>query len=89
MERNAIAGIAADRNEARITLTRIADKPGTVAAVFGPLADAGITVDMIVHAAHARQRRERPHLHRPARQPGAGDGRAREGKDDDRLCGES
>jgi aspartate kinase len=51
MERNAIAGIAADRNEARITLTRIADRPGTVAAVMGPLAKAGIQVDMIVHAA--------------------------------------
>ena len=53
MERNAIAGIAADRNEARITLTRIADQPGTVAAVMGPLAQAGIQVDMIVHAATA------------------------------------
>ena len=51
MERNAIAGIAADRNEARVTLTGIADKPGTVAAVMGPLAEAGIQVDMIVHAA--------------------------------------
>ena len=51
MERNAIAGIAADRNEARITLTRIADRPGTVAAVMEPLAQAGIQVDMIVHAA--------------------------------------
>ncbi len=51
MERNAIAGIAADRNEARITLTGIADAPGTVAAVMGPLAKAGIQVDMIVHAA--------------------------------------
>ena len=55
MERNAIAGIAADRNEARITLTGIADQPGTVAAVMGPLADAGIQVDMIVHAATAGQ----------------------------------
>ena len=53
MERNAIAGIAADRNEARITLTGIADRPGTVAAVIGPLAEAGISVDMIVHAATA------------------------------------
>ncbi|MBA3834617.1 MAG: aspartate kinase [Pseudomonadota bacterium] len=51
MERNAIAGIAADRNEARITLTGIADRPGTVAAVMSPLAQAGIAVDMIVHAA--------------------------------------
>ncbi len=51
MERNAIAGIAADRNEARITLTSIADQPGTVAAVMTPLAASGIAVDMIVHAA--------------------------------------
>jgi len=53
MERNSIAGIAADRNEARITLIGIADQPGTVAAVMKPLADAGIQVDMIVHAATA------------------------------------
>ena len=51
MERNQIAGIAADRNEARITLTGIADKPGTVAAAISPIAEAGIQVDMIVHAA--------------------------------------
>ncbi|MCL6742046.1 aspartate kinase [Sphingomonas sp. RB56-2] len=51
MERNAIAGIAADRNEGRITLTGIADRPGMVAAVMQPLADAGLSVDMIVHAA--------------------------------------
>lgn len=51
MERNQIAGIAADRNEARITLTGIADAPGTVAKVISPLAEAGILVDMIVHAA--------------------------------------
>ena len=51
MERNLIAGIAADRNEARITLTGVPDKPGTVAQVIGPIAEAGIQVDMIVHAA--------------------------------------
>jgi aspartate kinase len=51
MERNQIAGIAADRNEARITLTGIADRPGTVAAAISPIAEAGIQVDMIVHAA--------------------------------------
>jgi len=51
MERNLIAGIAADRNEARVTLTGIADRPGTVAAVMGPLAEAAIQFDMIVHAA--------------------------------------
>jgi aspartate kinase len=51
MDRNEIAGIAADRNEARITLTGVPDKPGTVAQAIGPIADAGIPVDMIVHAA--------------------------------------
>jgi aspartate kinase len=51
MERNQIAGIAADRNEARITLTGVPDRPGTVAEVVGPLAQSGIMFDMIVHAA--------------------------------------
>ena len=57
MERNAIAGIAADRNEARVTLTGIADRPGMVAAVITPLSEAGIPVDMIVHAATAGEGR--------------------------------
>ena len=51
MERNTIAGIATDRNEAKITLTRLADRAGVVGAVIGPLADAGISIDMIVQAA--------------------------------------
>jgi len=48
MERQMITGIAADKNEAKITLTRIADRPGAVAAIFGPLAEANINVDMII-----------------------------------------
>ena len=51
MERNLIAGIAADKNAARVPLTGIADAPGMVAQVISPLATAGIQVDMIVHAA--------------------------------------
>ena len=51
MERNQIAGIATDRNEARVTLTGVPDQPGTVAAVISPIAEAGLQVDMIVHAA--------------------------------------
>ena len=51
MERNQIAGIAADRNEARLTLTGVPDKPGTIAQVITPIAEAGIQIDMIVHAA--------------------------------------
>ncbi len=48
MERNVITGIAYDKNEARVTLTGIPDRPGVVAQVFGPLAEANINVDMIV-----------------------------------------
>jgi len=48
MERHLITGIAADKNEAKITLTRIADRPGAVATIFGPLAEANINVDMII-----------------------------------------
>lgn len=48
MERQMITGIAADKNEAKITLTRIADRPGAVALIFGPLAAANINVDMII-----------------------------------------
>ncbi len=48
MERQLITGIAHDKNEAKITLTDVPDRPGAVAAIFAPLADAGINVDMIV-----------------------------------------
>jgi aspartate kinase len=54
MERQLITGIAHDKNEAKITLTAVPDRPGAVASVFTPLADAGINVDMIVqNIAHA------------------------------------
>ncbi len=48
MESQMITGIAADKNEAKVTLTRIADRPGSVAAIFSPLAAANINVDMII-----------------------------------------
>lgn len=48
MERQLITGIAADKNEAKIILTRVPDKPGAVANIFAPLADANINVDMII-----------------------------------------
>ncbi|SFP77870.1 aspartate kinase [Sphingomonas rubra] len=54
MERQLITGIAHDKNEAKITLTNVPDKPGAVAAIFAPLAEAGINVDMIVqNVAHS------------------------------------
>ena len=86
MERQPIAGIAADKNEARVTLTGVADRPGTVAQIFGPLAEAGITVDMIVQNVDARHRIDRPDLHRPAREPVAGAGGDRAAPRNDRLC---
>ncbi len=48
MESNAVAGVAYSRDEAKMTLISVADKPGIAAAIFGPLADAGVNVDMIV-----------------------------------------
>jgi aspartate kinase len=48
MERQLITGIAADKNEAKVTLTRIPDRPGAVATIFAPLAAANINVDMII-----------------------------------------
>ena len=48
MERQVITGIAADKNEAKVTLTRVDDRPGAVATIFGPLAEANINVDMII-----------------------------------------
>ena len=48
VEKNTVTGIAYSKDEAQITLRRVQDKPGVAAAVFGPLADANINVDMIV-----------------------------------------
>ncbi|HEY3778104.1 MAG TPA: aspartate kinase [Rhizomicrobium sp.] len=48
MEKKPITGIAYSRDEAKITLRRIPDRPGIAAAIFSPLADAGVNVDMIV-----------------------------------------
>ena len=48
MERQLITGIAHDKNEAKVTLTAVPDRPGAVAGIFTPLADANINVDMIV-----------------------------------------
>jgi len=48
MERQLITGIAHDKNEAKIIVTRVPDRPGAVASIFGPLAEAAINVDMII-----------------------------------------
>jgi aspartate kinase len=48
VEQEVVTGIAYAKDEAQISLRRLADRPGVSAAIFGPLADAHINVDMIV-----------------------------------------
>ena len=48
VEQQVVTGIAFSKDEAQITLRRVADKPGVAAAIFGPLADQNINVDMII-----------------------------------------
>lgn len=48
MEKNVVTGIAYSRNEAKITLLKVPDRPGVAAQIFEPLAEGGINVDMIV-----------------------------------------
>jgi aspartate kinase len=48
LEKSVVSGIAFSKDEAKITVTRVADRPGVAAAIFGPLAEANVNVDMIV-----------------------------------------
>jgi aspartate kinase len=48
VEHEIVSGIAYSKDEAKITLVRVADRPGVAAAIFGPLTDENINVDMIV-----------------------------------------
>ena len=48
MEQQTVTGIAFSRDEAQISVREVLDKPGVAAAIFGPLADANVNVDMIV-----------------------------------------
>jgi aspartate kinase len=48
VESQVVTGIAFSKDEAQISIRRVADKPGVAASLFGPLADANINVDMIV-----------------------------------------
>jgi aspartate kinase len=48
VEKRVVSGIAYNRDEAKITVQKVADRPGVAAAIFGPLADHSINVDMIV-----------------------------------------
>lgn len=48
MEQEVVTGVAYSRNEAQVTLRGVKDRPGVAAQIFGPLADAGLNVDMII-----------------------------------------
>jgi len=48
VESNVVAGVAYSRDEAKMTLISVADRPGIAASIFGPLSEAGVNVDMIV-----------------------------------------
>jgi len=48
VEQNVVSGVAYQRDEAKITLVKVPDRPGVAAAIFGPLAEKGVNVDMIV-----------------------------------------
>ncbi len=56
MERAAVTGVAYNRDEAKVTIKGIPDHPGIAAAVLGPIADAGINVDVIVQNISAEER---------------------------------
>ena len=51
VEQEVVSGIAYSRDEAKITVRKVPDRPGIAAGIFGPLADAAINVDMIVQNA--------------------------------------
>jgi aspartate kinase len=53
MEDLLVSGVSYDKNEAKITILRVPDRPGLAAQVFGPIADAHIVVDMIIQNASA------------------------------------
>ncbi|PJN95707.1 aspartate kinase [Amaricoccus sp. HAR-UPW-R2A-40] len=48
VESKVVSGVAHSRDEAQVTLIQVPDRPGIAAAIFGPLAEAGVNVDMIV-----------------------------------------
>jgi aspartate kinase len=53
VEQQMVSGIAYSRDEAKVTLVGVSDRPGVAAGIFGPLADANVNVDMIVQSTAA------------------------------------
>lgn len=48
IEKMAVAGVAADKNQAKVTIVKVPDRPGIASKIFGPIADKNISVDMII-----------------------------------------
>ncbi len=51
MEKEIVSGVTSDKNQAKVTLIRVPDKPGVASRLFTPLSDRGIVVDMIIQNA--------------------------------------
>ena len=56
MEDLLVSGVTLDQNQSKITVTGVEDRPGLAARIFGPIAEAGIVVDMIIQNASAADR---------------------------------
>src|SRR5690625_520719 len=57
VEKRVVSGIAYSRDEAKVTLLKVPDRPGVAASIFGPLAERGVNVDMIeIGRASCRER---------------------------------
>ncbi len=53
MENVLVSGVTLDQNQSKLTITGVEDRPGLAARIFGPIAEAGIVVDMIIQNASA------------------------------------
>ena len=88
VEKRIVSGVAYTKDEAKITASALPDHPGVAAAIFGPLADANINVDMIVQNLSRRRRHHQHGLHRrQARLPSAPSRSCEQGRGRDRLRG--
>jgi aspartate kinase len=55
MEEVLVSGVTYSRNDARITITKVPDRPGIAASIFSPITDADIVVDMIIQNTRAEE----------------------------------
>jgi len=87
VEQQVVSGIAYSKDEAKVTLVKVEDKPGVAARVFGPLADNSINVDMIIQNVSDDGKKHRHHVHRTAGGTRPRRGRDPQGPGRDRMPG--